>query len=411
MTTRTRNRRLRRRLVFAAAALLAFLALPIAGSSVTGAPATFPGEAGKIAFVFAESQIYTIDPDGTHRHRLTNDYLTKIYPSWSPDGREIVYSAAGSGTYDLFVMDADGRHKRRLTRGGPDDLLAQWSPDGTRLLVTAQKPDGTMVVDVLDATGRNRRPLTSMTGARGISWSPSGTTIAFMVDRRIYLMDLGTRRTRVLPLAVKPVAILEWLPDARGLVVLAASGEIAAIGLDGAVRTVLLEPRNFGDFSLSPDQRRVVFTAPVPAGNAEVSVLYVADPGGRNPIPINGLRNGVLDTPWDSEMTDWQPLCTLSGTDGPDTLTGTPGGDKICGLGGDDVIRGGGGDDIILGGDGRDTLDGGSGDDWLFGAAGDDTIAARYGGRDIVDGGPGFDVSVVDSRMDTVTDVERRRLH
>ncbi|HET8776669.1 MAG TPA: Ig-like domain-containing protein [Candidatus Limnocylindria bacterium] len=49
-------------------------------------------------------------------------------------------------------------------------------------------------------------------------------------------------------------------------------------------------------------------------------------------------------------------VCTIIGTNGPNTLTGTPGPDVICGLGGDDTLNGLGGADTLLGGDGNDRV-------------------------------------------------------
>ena len=53
----------------------------------------------------------------------------------------------------------------------------------------------------------------------------------------------------------------------------------------------------------------------------------------------------LTTTPGSDFAPDWQPLpiCTLSGTSGPDVLAGTDANDVICGRGGDDAIDGGGG--------------------------------------------------------------------
>ena len=57
-------------------------------------------------------------------------------PSWSPDGKQIVYYAEQpNGKADLFVMDSDGTRARNLTNtpdadeGGPS-----YSPDGRRIV-------------------------------------------------------------------------------------------------------------------------------------------------------------------------------------------------------------------------------------------------------------------------------------
>ena len=57
-------------------------------------------------------------------------------PSWSPDGRRLVFTGLEGGVSDLYVIDRDGRNLERLT----DDRFAQrdpvWSPDGSRIAFT-----------------------------------------------------------------------------------------------------------------------------------------------------------------------------------------------------------------------------------------------------------------------------------
>jgi parallel beta-helix repeat protein len=80
------------------------------------------------------------------------------------------------------------------------------------------------------------------------------------------------------------------------------------------------------------------------------------------------------------------PVCTITGTAGPDRLRGTSGDDVICGLGGDDVLDGRGGNDEIYGGDGNDEVIGKGGNDKLFGGDGVDLLLPGSG-NDTADGG------------------------
>ena len=53
-----------------------------------------------------------------------------INPSWSPDGRQLVFQSERTGTSQLYVIGADGTGERRLTWSGADDTHPAWSPDG-----------------------------------------------------------------------------------------------------------------------------------------------------------------------------------------------------------------------------------------------------------------------------------------
>lgn len=123
--------------------------------------------------------------------------------SWSPDGRQIVFSSSpvGEGSWDLFIVDADGNNLGRLTSTYHNDLEPSWSPSGewiafARVEALAGsrelyviRPDGT---DLTRLTGVSR-PLQG--GRKSFpSWAPSGDRIVVSVDgpgaeRGIYVMD------------------------------------------------------------------------------------------------------------------------------------------------------------------------------------------------------------------------------
>jgi len=53
-------------------------------------------------------------------------------PSWSPDGKQLVFTGYDGGLSDLFVVNADGTNLHRLTNDKYADLEPSWSPDGKR---------------------------------------------------------------------------------------------------------------------------------------------------------------------------------------------------------------------------------------------------------------------------------------
>lgn len=52
------------------------------------AEAAFPGQNGKIAFA-RDGDIWTVNPDGTGRIRITTNPARDFSPRWSPDGKQI----------------------------------------------------------------------------------------------------------------------------------------------------------------------------------------------------------------------------------------------------------------------------------------------------------------------------------
>ena len=83
-------------------------------------------------------EIYVMNADGTNPINLTQSPIRwDRSPSWSPDGKQIVFGSAGflKGVVqsDIWVIDADGGNRRNLTNDAPIDLAPDWSPDGLRI--------------------------------------------------------------------------------------------------------------------------------------------------------------------------------------------------------------------------------------------------------------------------------------
>jgi len=85
----------------------------------------------------------------------------------------------------------------------------------------------------------------------------------------------------------------------------------------------------------------------------------------------------------------------IAGGSGDDIILSNAGHDNLSGGAGRDTIWGGSGNDWISGGDGNDELSGGTGNDQIDGGAGSDTMV----------GGAGNDTYIVDSTLDTVTEL------
>jgi len=98
---------------------------------VEGRPAWSP-DSSQIAFygdlaTAGNINLYAINVDGSNLRQLTKDLFFIIDPSWSPDGKRIVF-AADPIARNLYVIDSDGRNLRRLTSGGSSNGSAVWRP-------------------------------------------------------------------------------------------------------------------------------------------------------------------------------------------------------------------------------------------------------------------------------------------
>lgn len=86
-------------------------------------------------------RIVTMDPDGGNVEIVVGGGNNSL-PRWSPDSSQIVYEHLVDRVADVFVVNADGSERTNLTRSRRVyDWSPSWSPDGRRI-VWAPSPPG-----------------------------------------------------------------------------------------------------------------------------------------------------------------------------------------------------------------------------------------------------------------------------
>lgn len=123
------------------------------------------------------AEVYVINADGTGpASRLTSNLEEERAPTWSPDGTRILFMcrrgspalAGGPPTFELCVMHADGTGVTRLTDNAVPELTPSWSPDGRQIVF--HRPvggRGQFQLFVIKADGTGERQLTFPPGLNG----------------------------------------------------------------------------------------------------------------------------------------------------------------------------------------------------------------------------------------------------
>jgi tricorn protease len=125
---------MRKILLLAAGALLPAIAL------LAQAPADatetrllrFPTTDGRSIVFSYTGQLYTVPLDGGVARRLTSAPGYAIFPRFSPDGKQLAFTAQYDGNTEVYVMPAEGGEPKRLTYTatlGRDDLSDRMGPN------------------------------------------------------------------------------------------------------------------------------------------------------------------------------------------------------------------------------------------------------------------------------------------
>lgn len=131
----------------------------------------------------AIADIAVVNRDGSGLRILTDGSANFGFPSWSPDGAQIVYRASGKDNMGLFVMTLATGAVRPLTPGSSHDNFPAWSPQGDRIAFT-RLVDTDYELYTIKPDGTDARRLTNVPGNDAHSaWSPDGQWLAFASGR------------------------------------------------------------------------------------------------------------------------------------------------------------------------------------------------------------------------------------
>jgi Tol biopolymer transport system component len=137
---------------------------------------------GELSLGPQPTQIVVLRSDGSFVRALTADNAVSAFPSWSPDGKRIVYRVKGAER-GLRIVNVDDRSIQTLTT--QNDNFPFWSPDGTRICFT-RNIGGAQAFDIftIRPDGSDLRQLTNSPGNDShCAWSLDSQSIIFSSSR------------------------------------------------------------------------------------------------------------------------------------------------------------------------------------------------------------------------------------
>ncbi len=194
----------------------------------------------------------------TNAHTGLTTQVTKDPPldhlgpgfSWSPDGRQIVFSGSKKNSQGepqpnhIYIIDRDGTDLHQVTGGNTNDILPAWSPNGEWIAF-----HGSCTLWIVHPDGTGRTPLSSGLCAMSLAWSPDSRQIAFL--------DEGTRD------GSRPATIRAFVRDES----------------DSRLIYTFSQPASLGQVAWSPDGEQI-FVVYSTGGEQNNTILLDAHGGG-----------------------------------------------------------------------------------------------------------------------------------
>ena len=272
------------------------------------------------AIVFASNRdgncdLYAVNADGTGLTQLTNEPFDAYNPLPSPDGRHILFEG-GEG---MTVMDADGSGRRAFAR-------CSVSPRGVVLGLEASSSAPTTRRGSSSSTPSTERSTPLADAGSAPSWSPDGTTIAFVDENKLYVIPAaGGTRHRLGIRKLADTAAPAWSDDSQRLAYVSVeSGDrysLWTIRADGSGGRRLAQKVSEETPSWSPDGSRIAFIRYLPHDVAAVSTVRSDGSG------LHDVASGLVylsDPSWSADGQVLYELGRFQGSEETDVYAVSP---------------------------------------------------------------------------------------
>jgi TolB protein len=273
----------------------------------TGVPGIFNT---RIAYVSTSGgrfkEIHVSHLDGSEKFQVTNNHTINLSPSWTPDGKSILYTSYKDRNSSLYLFELYSGKEIKLAPRNGRYLGGKLSPDGQFIAATMEM-GGNSNLYLLDRSGKLVRRLTE---SRGIevspSWSPDSRQLVFVSDRggspQLFILDVASGKSRRLTYSGNYNTSPEWSPRGDMIAYTGRVGNrfaVFSIGVDGGeARKLTAESADSEDPTWSPDGRFIAFSS----NRAGRYHLYIMQANGGNQRRLTGSGGDDTKPTWSPRL-------------------------------------------------------------------------------------------------------------
>ncbi|HUI78958.1 MAG TPA: protein kinase [Bryobacteraceae bacterium] len=240
---------------------------------------------------FAQADVWILDVARNVLKRTTFVSGSTWNPTWSPDGRRLVYGrSAGGGALnsDLYAMPASGGGSEELLlRGQANTAPLGWSPDGKLILYQQSDPGTAVDLWILPLEGE-RKPVAYLQtpfDEEDATLSPDGKWVAYASNEsgqpQVYLQSMPVTSVKY-QISSEGGDFPRWRRDGKELFYLSPAGNLMAVPIklgatpEFGTAQVLFGAPGVADFAPTHDGQRFVLNAPA-GGQAPSAITAVVN--------------------------------------------------------------------------------------------------------------------------------------
>ena len=222
--------------------------------------------------------------------QFTNSSKSESHARWSPDGTKLAFLSDREENQQIFLMPVDGGEAVHLTEGKRSIQDFEWSPDGKQIAFLAPEPK-------TDAEEKKEK---DKDDAKRVDRD----------DKRslLWLVDVGSGKTRQLAGAPWEFSELQWLPQGDRLIVVATdhpesdqeTKRIFTVNVaDGKMQEVAAPRGPFVAVRISPDGKQIFYVGSRVDGPSphDLYVQSIAS-GSAQDLTAKSIDRPVTDYAW-----------------------------------------------------------------------------------------------------------------